>query len=34
MINIQDTNCAYDQLVKRDVHYGYIINMQSLKDEQ
>jgi uncharacterized zinc-type alcohol dehydrogenase-like protein len=34
MINIQDINSAYDQLLKKDVHYRYIIDMQSLKDEQ
>lgn len=33
LINVQDINKAYDALLDKDVHYRYVIDMQSLKDE-
>lgn len=33
MIPIQDVNKAYDKMMKEDVRYRYVIDMQSLKDE-
>lgn len=33
MIQIQDINDAYDEMAKKDVHYRYVIDMQSLKEE-
>ena len=32
MINIQDINEAYERMLKSDVHYRFVIDMQSLKD--
>ena len=32
-IKIQDINEAFDELLKKDVHYRYVIDMQSLKEE-
>ncbi|HSI82542.1 MAG: NAD(P)-dependent alcohol dehydrogenase [Candidatus Methylacidiphilales bacterium] len=34
MIRIQDVNTAYDRLLKSDVKYRFVIDMQSLKDEE
>lgn len=34
MINIQDINEAYDKMTDQEVHYRYVIDMQSLKDEE
>ena len=33
VIPIQGINDAYDEMMKKDVHYRYVIDMQSLKDE-
>ncbi len=33
LIPIQKVNDAYDELLKKDVHYRYVIDMQSLKEE-
>ncbi|RYY25036.1 MAG: NAD(P)-dependent alcohol dehydrogenase, partial [Sphingobacteriaceae bacterium] len=33
LINIQDINDAYDKMLDKEVHYRYVIDMQSLKDE-
>ena len=33
MIKIQDINNAYDEMLKEEVHYRYVIDMQSLKEE-
>ncbi len=33
-IRIQDINDAYDDMLKNDVHYRYVIDMQSLKEEE
>lgn len=33
MIKIQDINDAYDKMLDKEVHYRYVIDMQSLKDE-
>ncbi len=33
LIKIQEVNHAFDEMMKRDVHYRYVIDMQSLKDE-
>lgn len=33
MINIQDINHAFDRMQDEEVHYRYIIDMQSLKNE-
>lgn len=33
MINIQDINDAYKKMLDEDVHYRYVIDMQSLKEE-
>ena len=34
IINIQDINDAYKKVLKEDVRYRYVIDMQSLKDEE
>ncbi len=34
MITIQDINNAYNDMAKKDVHYRYVIDMQSLKEEE
>ena len=34
LIDIQDVNDAYDKMLDNEVHYRFVINMQSLKDEQ
>ena len=34
LINIQDINDAFDEMLNKDVHYRYVIDMQSLKDEE
>lgn len=34
VIPIQNINDAYDDMAKKDVHYRYVIDMQSLKDEE
>ena len=33
MIKIQNINDAYDEMANKDVHYRYVIDMQSLKEE-
>ena len=33
MIKMQDINDAFDEMAKKDVHYRYVIDMQSLKEE-
>ncbi|RFZ85580.1 NAD(P)-dependent alcohol dehydrogenase [Mucilaginibacter terrenus] len=34
MIRIQDINDAYDKMKDKEVHYRYVIDMQSLKEEE
>jgi len=34
MIKIQDINDAYDKMLDKEVHYRYVIDMQSLKEEE
>ncbi len=33
LIKIQDINDAYDEMARKDIHYRYVIDMQSLKEE-
>lgn len=33
MIKMQDINNAYNDMARKDVHYRYVIDMQSLKEE-
>ena len=34
MIAIQDINKAYDRMMDEDVRFRFVIDMQSLKDEE